>query len=363
MKKVLKIIGIALLSIIGVLLIGLCVLAAYSPGKLEPLKDSEGKEIAGSLAEKSFIEIGGVRQGFFIRAENPAKPVILFLHGGPGSPELPMIIPYELPERLEKYFTVCYWEQRGSGISFSPAIDPSTMNTAQMVEDAHRMTEYLKRRFNQEKIILIGHSWGSYLGVKTIEKYPDNYLAYIGIGQVSNQMESERLAYDYMLQHAHEINDEQAVKKLQKFDRNAPDFPHNINYLMTVRGSLMNKYGIGFAHKDSPTMIDMAKLIMSFKGYTMSEKINYLKGMNLSINTLWNSVVDDNLFESSTTFKVPVYILQGKYDYQVSYELDRKWLDKIEAPQKRFFTFENSAHGTILEEPEKFVQIVREIGQ
>jgi pimeloyl-ACP methyl ester carboxylesterase len=361
MKKIFKILGITLLSIIGILLIGLVVLAVNSPGKLDTLKDSEEKEIAGSLAEKSFVEIGGVRQGFFIRAENPENPVILFLHGGPGSPELPMLIPYEVSERLEKYFTVCYWEQRGAGISFSNSIDPATMTTAQIVEDTRQMTEYLQRRFNQEKIYLIGHSWGSYLGVKTIEKYPENYIAYIGIGQVSNQIESEKRAYDYMLQHATEINDESAVKNLQKFDKNASDFLRNFDYILTVRSPLMNKYGIGFTHKETPSMIGMAKLILSFKGYTPSEKANYLKGMDFSQTALWDDVIEDNLFESSTTFQVPVYITHGKYDYQVSHTLAREWFDKIEAPQKAFFTFENSAHGTIIEEPEKFVQIIREI--
>jgi pimeloyl-ACP methyl ester carboxylesterase len=360
MKKVFKIIGITLLTIIGILLIGSIVLAVKSPGKLEPLKDSEGMEIVGSLSEKRFIEIGGIEQGFFIRAENPKNPVILFLHGGPGSPELPLSIWYEVSERLEKYFTVCYWEQRGAGISFHPAIDPATMTTAQMVEDTRQMTEYLQRRFNQEKIVLIGHSWGSYLGVKTIEKYPENYIAYIGIGQVTNQIESEKLAYDYLLQHATEIGDDSAVKGLQRFEPNASDFP-NQEYIMTVRTSLMNKYGIGLAHEKTISMMEMTKIILSFKGYTLCEKVRYVRGMLFSQTALWNDVVADNLFTSSTTFQIPIYITQGKYDYQVSHALAKEWFEIIEAPQKAFFTFEKSAHGTITEEPEKFVQIVREI--
>ena len=160
------------------------------------------------------------------------------------------------------------------------------MTTEQMVEDTRQMTEYLQRRFNQEKIYLTGHSWGSYLGVKTIEKYPENYIAFIGIGQVTNQIESEKLAYDYMLQHAMEINDESAVKNLKKFDKNAADFPTN-DYIMTVRMSLMNKYGIGFAHEKTISTIDMMKIILFFKGYTLSEKINYLRGMMFSQKTLF----------------------------------------------------------------------------
>ena len=359
MKKALKIIGITLLSIIGIWLIGVGIVAINSPGKLESLKDNNGKEIANSLTEKSFMDIGGIRQGFFIRAENPENPAILFLHGGPGSPELPMLIPSEISERLEKYFTVCYWEQRGAGMSFDNTIDTSTMTVAQMIEDTREMTEYLKKRFNQEKIYLVGHSWGSYLGVKTIEKYPENYWAYIGIGQVTHQLESEKLAYDYMLRHATEINDVSAVKKLQKFDRNAADFP-NSDYLMTVRMSLMNKYGIGMKHENA-SMFKAVKEVMLFEGYTLSEKQKYPQGAMFSQKYLWNNIIYDNLFESSTFFQVPVYIAHGKYDYQVSHVLAREWFDKIETPEKMFFTFENSAHSPNMEEPEKFVEIVREI--
>ena len=327
---------------------------------LEPLKDKEGKEIQGSLTEKNKIEIGGIQQGFFIRAEDPKNPVILFLHGGPGTPVLPFITSFESPERLEKYFTVCYWDQRGAGMSFSRSIDPATITAKQMVEDTRQITEYLQQRFNQEKIYLMGHSWGSYLGIKTVEKYPQNYLAFIGIGQVVCDMESEKLAYDYMMQHAIKINDQSAVKGLKKFDKNSPDFPQ-LNYAMTIRTRLMNKYGIGLMRKNIST-VGLVKKLLFFKGYTLSEKINYPKGSLFSLKRLWvKEIVRDNLLESSTTFKVPIYITHGKYDYQTSFVLAREYLDKIEAPQKAFFTFENSAHSPNMEEGEKFVQTICDI--
>jgi pimeloyl-ACP methyl ester carboxylesterase len=360
MKKVFKVIGITLLSVIGVLLIGLVVLAVNSPGKLAQMKDKEGNVIVNSLAEKLFMEIGGIQQGFFLRSENQDNPVILFLHGGPGSPELAMLyLPYETSERLEKYFTVCYWDQRGAGMSFSNSIDIATMTLEQMIEDTRQITEYLKRRFNQEKIYLMGHSWGTFLGIKTIEKHSENYLAFIGIGQITNQVESEKLAYDYMLRHAMEINDKSAVKNLEKFNRNASDFP-TMEYIGTVRSSLMNKYGIGIM-RDNISMAGLIKNILLFKGYTLSEKLKFIQGMSFSLTHLWDYVVEDNLFESSILFQVPVYITHGKYDYQVSYTLSREYFEKIETPKKSFFTFEKSAHSPNGEEPEKFVQIIRNI--
>ena len=359
MKKVLKIIGISLLSIIGILLIGLAILAINSPGKLKQLKDKDGNAIVNSLAEKQFIEIGGMQQGFFLRSENPENPVILFLHGGPGSPELAILYRYEIPERLEKYFNVCYWDQRGAGMSFNNSIDPASMTIDQMVEDTRQITEYLKQRFNKEKIYLVGHSWGTVLGIKTIEKYPENYLAYIGIGQVTNQLESEKLAYDYMLQHAIEIDDKSAVRKLEKFDRNAPDFP-SLDYIGNVRSSLMNKYKIGMMHENF-SMPKLVKDILFFKGYTLPEKVHYIQGMTFSLINLWDNVLLDNFYESSTLFQVPVYITHGKYDYQVSYALARAYFDIIQAPDKSFYTFEKSAHSPNAEEPEEFVRIVRNV--
>ena len=323
------------------------------------LKDKDGKEIKDSIFEKTFIEIGGIQQGFFLRAENPKNPVVLFLHGGPGNPILPILISLELPERLEKYFTVCYWDQRGAGMSFSNSIDPATMTVEQMVEDTHIMTEYLQKRFNQKKIYLIGHSWGSYLGIKTIEKYPENYFGYIGIGQVANFVESEKLTYDYILQYAIKKGDNSAIKKLKKFDKNVHDFS-KLDYIMSTRSQLMNKYNLGTKHVSIYTF-RVLKDFLFFKGYTFSEKINFSKGSLFSLKHLWEKIVRDNLLETSKIFRVPIYIIHGKYDYHTSYTVACEYFDIIKAPKKAFYTFENSAHFPNMEEGEKFVEIVRNI--
>lgn len=353
--------GIIILSFLGIVLIGLLIIKINSPGKLSPLKDEQGHTIASSITEKVWIEVNGIKQGMFIRGENPDNPVILFLHGGPGTPLLPFISYLEKNERLEKYFTVCYWDQRGSGMTYSRSTDITTMTVEQMVEDTHKVTAYLRSRFGQNKIYLMGQSWGTYLGVKTIEKYPENYLAYIGIGQLSNQKESERLAYDYMLQHAKENGEKNVITKLEKFDPKAATFPDN-NYLIKVRTTLLNNYGIGMLHR-GVTLSEMAKCLIAFKGYTLSEKINFIRGADFSMEYLFQKVLNDNLFESSSSFNVPFYIFQGAYDYQVSYTLAKEYLNKIKSPRKAFFTFEYSAHSPNMEEPEKFVQLVRHIAE
>jgi pimeloyl-ACP methyl ester carboxylesterase len=368
LKKRGKIMLIIALSLISVLFIGFLIILINSQGKLESLKDEQGNVIKGSISEKVWLKVGGIKQGMFIRGENPKNPVILYLHGGPGEPMLQFISALEKREkneRLEKHFTVCYWDQRGAGMTYSKSTDPSTMTVEQMVEDAHEVTEYLKSRFGQDKIYLLGQSWGTYLGVKTIEKYPEDYLAYIGIGQAVNTTESERLAYGYMLNHAKEINDKDVIEELGKYNIhdfpwfNADDFSW-YHYLAKPRSNILNKYGVG-RMRQGVTFQDILKTFLMFKGYTLSEKINWFIGEDFSMVHLFPIVLKDDLFVSSAKFEVPIYIIHGAYDYVTSLALAEKYLDVIEAPKKEFFMFENSAHSPNLEEPERFIEAVRKI--
>lgn len=341
----LQIIMYTLLSIVG--LIALFVISIFVCSGNTPHGNT-------TIAEKGYIEIGGVRQGYFIRSQNMSNPVILFLHGGPGSPELPLITHTE----LEKHFTVCYPDQRGAGMSYSPDIDSSTMNLQQMIEDTKEFAIYLQKRFGVNKIILIGHSWGSYLGVKVIEKHPELFSAFIGVGQVTNQVESEKLAYEYILNEATKLNDTKTIKALKNFDRESAGFPSK-DYILKVRGNALNKYGVGVERKVS--MLSAALKVFYYRGYTFSEKMGYIRGMLPSIEHLFWGVLKDNIMVSSIHFDTPFYIIQGRYDMQVSYSLANEYFGLVNAPKKKFFTFENSAHSPNNEEPEKFANVVREI--
>lgn len=348
-----------ILYILSLFLLTLTGVWIGSQGKLPKLREKNGRIIPGAISEKVWLDVNGEKQGMFIRSENSANPAILYLHGGPGTPMLPFISYLEENERLEKYFTVCYWDQRGSGMSYSSKSDPGSLTLEQMVRDTHVVTQYIKSRFKQEKIYLIGHSWGSYLGVKTIVKYPEDYRAYFGIGQLSYQLESERLAYAYMLEHAKQTGDTRAINNLRKHDPYSDGFPQK-EYRLQVRTLLMNKYGIGMLH-EGVTVRKIAKAILAFKGYTAPEKIKYIRGMNQSIDRLFDELTHDNLFETSLCFEIPFYVFHGKHDYQVSYALAKKYLDALQAPRKGFFAFENSAHSPNMEEPKKFISIVKEI--
>ncbi|ALS01333.1 hypothetical protein ATZ33_08110 [Enterococcus silesiacus] len=351
-KKILAGSTMAVTIVVGGLVLFLSV---NSLGSLAPYKDSNSKEF---LMEKKKVMIGGMEQGLFIVGENPENPVLLFLHGGPGNPEYAMS--KESFAELEKMYTVCYWDQRGAGMSYTD-LEKNPVDLDQMVEDTLEVTEYLKERFGQEKIYLMGHSWGSFLGMKTVQKQPENYQAYIGIGQVVNQKESEKIAYEFMLENANKTKDTKAIQALENETPKTSNFP-STEYIMSTRSELLNKFGGGNAHKDGRKMLEQSyQNLLFFKGYTISEKIDFLKGVQGSLNHLFNYTLAEDLNKTAANVSVPVYILQGKYDYVTSYKLVQNYYEKLEAPKKDIFVFDSSAHQPHNEENEKFNQILKEI--
>lgn len=174
-----------------------CLILPPSFGKTKPFLDDTGNAIDGSISEKIYVDINGISLGMFIMAENASKPVLLFLGGGPGIPEYLLADNY--PTELEKEFVVCYMEYRGTSLSYSPDTMPETMTTEQYISDIVAVTNYLSERFTQDKIYLMGHSFGTYVGLKTVSQNPELYHAYIAMAQIAKQVESETIAYSYML--------------------------------------------------------------------------------------------------------------------------------------------------------------------
>lgn len=307
------------------------------------------------MNEKIFVEIGGLQQCMILQTEDIKNPILLLLHGGPGSPEIAFTQKH--PTGLEKLFTICWWEQRGSGRSYNRRIPPETMTMEQMIADTIEVTHYLQKRFHKEKIYVMGHSWGSLLGVLTVQQAPELFHAYIGTGQVICQDKSERLAYTYMLEQFRAAGNQKMVCKLEKhpIDKGGTI---SMKYL-AVRSDGMIKLGIGIMRQYT-AMMDVVKIVLGYKGYTFLEKIKFPLGGSFSMKYLWDDVMKTNFEKQVPKLDVPVYILQGKFDYQVSYALAKQYLQGLEAPIKGFYTFEQSAHSPYFEEPEKAYRILCE---
>ncbi len=307
------------------------------------------------MFERTYLEVNDIRQGMFLQSKDTGSPVLLILHGGPGSPEISFELQY--PTGLDDLFTVCWWEQRGSGISYHSDIPRDTMTVEQMIDDTLIVVDYLRERFNKEKIYLMGHSWGSLLGVLTVQRAPELFHAYIGTGQVARQAESEKLAYSYMLEQFRNAGNKKMVRRLENIpiDKGAPV---DIRYLGT-RTAGMTKLGVGIMHQWT-SLTKAVMIVVRCKEYSWSEKMRYAKGGSLSLSCLWDAVAQSDLFEQVPRLETPVYVLQGIFDYQVSYALAKEYLQAVEAPLKGFYTFENSAHSPCFEEPEKMCRILSE---
>lgn len=345
-------------GIILIFLVAVLSLWVLSPGKAEPITDENGDVLSGSISEIEKIELGGQEQFLIIRGEDTKKPVMLFLHGGPGSPEISFMKKFNTA--IEKDFVMVYWEQRGAGKSFSENIASESMNLNQFISDTKELSEYLAQRFNKDKIYVMGHSWGSLLGILTAHQHPELFHAYFGVGQVANQYKGEQVSFEWVKAEADKREDADAIKTLSemKFPDSLASSKEWMDFLLVEREYVM-KYGGAMSGIDN--MMPMVKMVLKSKEYTMGDKVNYMRGNLYSIENLWQDVIEANLFEKIDSMQVPVYIFQGVNDYQTPYSVAKEFYDQLKAPKKEFFTFENSAHSPLMAEAEKFNGLVREI--
>lgn len=334
-------------------LIGL--LLVWSPGKPSPIVDEKGKQLAGSISEKTFVNINGVRQGMFIRGKDTGNPVLLYLHG--GMPEYFLTLKY--PTGLEDCFTEVWWEQRGSGISYKADIPPETMTLEHLIADTLEVTNYLRHRFGKEKIYLMGHSGGTFIGIQAAARAPELYYAYLGLAQMSYQLKSEKMAYDYMLQRFKENGNQAMVQKLEKAPVTMTGGTPRA--YLALRDKAMHSLGIGTTHDMKSVVTGIFLPSLQFQEYTLIEKIHLWAGKSQAgVSILWNTMLAADLSQQITEFNLPVYFFHGKYDYTCSYPLATAYFKALKAPLKGFYTFEQSAHSPLFEEPGKMRKIILE---
>ncbi len=327
------------------------------PASSAPIQDEGGSPVAGSLSEKIRVEINGVDQGMFIKSKSTRNPVLLFVHGGPGMPEYWLTQKY--PTGLEDHFTVVWWEQRGAGLSYDPGLTAQDMTAEQYVADTLEVTRYLIDRFDQDKIYLMGHSWGSYLGIQAAAAAPELYHAYIGVGQVTHQIESEQLAYDYALAYYDSVGDQRMLRRLEAAPPGTT-IPLPDNYF-ALRDEYMHRAGIGTTREMKSVITGIFLPSWRFGEYTLMEKVNLWRGKIFSNQRsfgLWDTMLATDLRQKVPELAIPVYFFHGKYDYTCAYPLAKDYLDDVKAPLKGFYTFERSAHSPMFEEPERTITIL-----
>ena len=331
-------------------------LRLWSPGTPRPFLDAAGRSIAGNISEKIWVDINGVKQGMVIRGENAANPVLLVLHGGPGMPDY--VLTEQYPTAMEDLFTVVWWDQRGAGLSYDPGIPAASMTIEQFISDTLSVTDYLRRRFNQDKIYLLGHSWGSFIGIQAVARSPQRYHAYLGMGQMVFQLESEKLAYDYMLAAYRQLGDTAMERDLQTASVSMT--AGTPQAYLKLRDKAMHQLGIGTTHEMKSVITGIFLPSWTFPGYTLSEKVSLWRGRSFSQSFgLWEQFIRVDLRKVVPRLQVPVYFFGGEYDYTCNTELARDYFRALDAPQKGFYNFGDSAHSPFLEQPSQVHRVLQ----
>ena len=315
--------------------------------------------IANGISEIRKVKLGGINQSFSIRGENRDSPVLLYLHGGPGSTEL---IPFRLfHQALEKYFTVVVWEQRGTGKSYSPSIPRESMTIDQFVSDAHELTEYLKTDFKKDKILVVGHSWGSILGLLLVQKYPESYFAYVGSGQEVIPSEAERIGYRYLLAKAKDKP--AAMKELAKLDIPEPYLTIDSDGRWFEKAKTDRKWMIalgGEIYNRSDYSLFFNGKTLTAPEYTWMDFVHFARGSVFSLKEMWPQVMRLDFMKQVPEISIPVFFFQGRHDYVASSSLVEKYAAVLKAPTKELVWFEGSGHDPIYEEAAAFDRLLIE---
>lgn len=311
------------------------------------------------------VRIGGIDQWISIRGRHRSNPVLLYLHGGPGFPMMPFAHSYLTP--WEEYFTVVQWDQRGAGKTYNdndPATVGPTMSYERMLEDARELTLLLRERLNVQRIFVLGHSWGSMLGIPLVKRYPELYYAYIGTGQVINVMENERVGYERTLMVAKQRHNAIAVAELEAI---AP-YPNPATGTSAPRKVLrkwQRELGLGIRGKsDRQILFELLDSGLRSPDYTLGDNLTWIlrRDSTFSRDALAADIDRFDVYPLGNRFDVPVIFLLGRQDWQVPSTIAAKYFAEIEAPRKKLVWFEQSAHSPPTEEPQLFLQaLLREV--
>jgi proline iminopeptidase len=302
-------------------------------------------------------EIGGIQQWVHARGANRSNPVLLYLHGGPGTPMMPFESLFQ--NSLEKHFIVVQWDQRGVGKTYreNPNLDyASTMNYELMISDASEMVNLVRKRYSKDKIIVLGHSWGSMLALGLLNQRSDSIAAYVGTGQLVDTLRGQRVAYAATLTEAKKQNNSRAVRELESI---AP-YPDNLSTVSDPKVDLFQNwqqffgFGISRRYKGSVTKVLLTNALRSPE-YSLWDV-----GTFLNQTDRW-PILDREIYAFNTskfnsTYQIPMFLMLGRHDWQTPSTVAAEWLETIQAPIKRIFWFEDSAHSPMIDEPELFAQ-------
>ncbi len=327
--------------------------------KLEPalkfLRDRNAATYAitapNGIDEAAYVQVGGIAQWITIRGQDRNNPVLLFLHGGPGDATNPW--GYAAFGGWLKYFTVVQWDQRGAGRTFGKngAASASTITPDRMIQDGVELAELLEQRLHKNKIILVGHSWGSVLGAFIAKARPDLFSAFVGTGQVAADFAgSSAVAYRAVLDRASRESNVQALKELK--DAGPPPYNGGNGF------GVLHKWANLFEHADV-FLASALGFALQAPGYSVGDINDWFEGQRVSGDRLVPVFDDLDRKLLATHLAVPVVVIQGAEDYTTPTSLARAYVDSLHAPRKAFTTIEGAGHFAVFTKQDEFLKELR----
>jgi pimeloyl-ACP methyl ester carboxylesterase len=319
-----------------------------------PITGDDGKPLPGSIASLEQVTLNGSRQWISIRGKDASKPVLLFLAGGPGGSDLAAA---RLTQgKLEDHFVVVNWEQPGAGKSFN-AVDRSKLTVDDYVVYGHELVLQLRERFKQEKVYLVGESWGSALGILMVQRYPELFHAFAGTGQMVAFTENDQICYDFAMNLAKERGDTEKVATLTK-QGPPPYYDQGValeqgTYLLDTF-DYMNK-DPEINHIRHSTWDDLAA-----PEYGLYDKVSWFRGVLETLGYVYPQLWDIDFRKQAAKLDVPVYFLIGRHDINAPVKLTQEYYDILEAPHKEIVWFEHSGHNPWVTEGEEFTRVMVE---
>ncbi len=324
--------------------------AAHTPAIAGP----DGKPLPNSIASLEKVRLGGAEQWLIIRGQDVDKPVLLFLSGGPGASEAARVLRFN--RELEKQFVVVIWEQRGCGKSYPARGDLSLQRyTADVIE----LSEMLRQRFDEQKIYLVGHSWGTIIGLLAAQARPDLFHAYVGTAQMVDVLETDRMIYDLVLAHSRQSGDAAFVETLET--QGPPPYPGK-----NPIGPYARLFGREYQLFEVPNIPDETyrregdaiMLMLKQPEYGWLDRVYYLLGLMTTFNAVYPQLQALDFRVDAARLDLPVYMVLGRHDMNNPSPIPEEYFNLLEAPAKRLVFFENSGHGMIWEEAGLFHRLM-----
>jgi pimeloyl-ACP methyl ester carboxylesterase len=313
-----------------------------------PFRSPDGTVLAESVASMEYATIGGLRQRLWFRGLDRRAPALILLHAGPGVSEAAMFRRFN--GGLERHFLVVYWEQRGAGRSYDAGIPAESMTIAQFLRDLDEVVELVRRRFGKERVVLVGHSWGTVLGTIYTHDHPEKVAVYVGVGQIADIPESARRSYEYALTQAERHGDSDAAHELRAIGPS----PRSVDGMLALQ-DWVDRFGGSF-HGELSIGALVRAMLMSDEA-NLADLWLLRQGSRFSIEHLWPDLAELSLTKYRI-FAAPVFFVLGRHDWQMPASVASRYFDTLEAPCKHRSWFEHSGHYPPFEEPANFERVL-----